>query len=130
MNELKPGQRLFQLRSQTCVLLQQFRPIRRLARLKIGQILALLGEHFLPPVLTDALHKLHSRTAPIPWSDIEPLLREALEILSKKYESVDSVGPVFVTNFDELDDPEDRALRQRGAYERVQYLLAKLRGAG
>lgn len=55
------------------------------------------------------------------------LVREALEILSKKYESVDSVGPVFVANFDELGDPEDRALRQRDAYERVQYLLTKLR---
>ena len=56
------------------------------------------------------------------------LVQEALAILSEKFESVDSVGPTFIANFDELDDPEDRALRQRDAYERIQYLLTKLRG--
>lgn len=56
------------------------------------------------------------------------LVQEALAILSEKFESVDSVGPTFIANFDELDDPEDRALRQRDAYERMQYLLTKLRG--
>jgi predicted unusual protein kinase regulating ubiquinone biosynthesis (AarF/ABC1/UbiB family) len=45
---------------------------------KIGQMLALLGEHFLPPVLTEALHALESQTEPLPWTDIEPLLRESL----------------------------------------------------
>jgi hypothetical protein len=56
------------------------------------------------------------------------LVQEALAILSEKFESVDSVGPTFIANFDELDDPEDRELRQRDAYERIQYLLTKLRG--
>jgi len=45
---------------------------------KIGQMLALLGEHFLPPVLTEALHALESQTEPLTWSDIKPLLRESL----------------------------------------------------
>ncbi|MBN7795052.1 ABC1 kinase family protein [Parahaliea mediterranea] len=45
---------------------------------KIGQMLALLGEHFLPPALTAALHELESATEPLPWSEVEPLLREAL----------------------------------------------------
>lgn len=37
---------------------------------KIGQMLALLGEHFLPPVLTEALHELESQTEPLPWESI------------------------------------------------------------
>jgi len=45
---------------------------------KIGQMLALLGEHFLPPALTAALHELESATEPLPWAEVEPLLREAL----------------------------------------------------
>lgn len=45
---------------------------------KIGQMLALLGEHFLPPVLTEALHELESQTEPLPWIEIEPTLRRTL----------------------------------------------------
>ncbi len=45
---------------------------------KIGQMLALLGEHFLPPVLTEALHDLDSQTQPLPFAAIEPQLRAAL----------------------------------------------------
>ncbi len=45
---------------------------------KIGQMLALFGEHFLPPALTAALHELNDRTEALPWRSIEPALREAL----------------------------------------------------
>ena len=45
---------------------------------KIGQMFALLGEHFLPPALTEALHELESDTHPLPWSEIEPALRASL----------------------------------------------------
>jgi len=45
---------------------------------KIGQMLALLGEHFLPPVLTAALHELESQTQSLPFQVIEPQLRAAL----------------------------------------------------
>ena len=45
---------------------------------KIGQMLALLGEHFLPAPLTDALHDLDSQTQPLPWRDLEPVVREGL----------------------------------------------------
>jgi predicted unusual protein kinase regulating ubiquinone biosynthesis (AarF/ABC1/UbiB family) len=45
---------------------------------KIGQMFALLGEHFLPPVLTEALHGLEASTEPMPWEEIEPVLREGL----------------------------------------------------
>jgi len=45
---------------------------------KIGQMFALLGEHFLPPVLTEALHELESQTEPLPWNAIKPALVESL----------------------------------------------------
>ncbi|MFT5483609.1 MAG: putative unusual protein kinase regulating ubiquinone biosynthesis (AarF/ABC1/UbiB family) [Halieaceae bacterium] len=45
---------------------------------KIGQMLALLGEHFLPPVLTEELHHLESRTEPLDWSLIQSALEESL----------------------------------------------------
>lgn len=45
---------------------------------KIGQMMALLGEHFLPPALTEALHELESATTPLPWREVEPLLQAAL----------------------------------------------------
>jgi predicted unusual protein kinase regulating ubiquinone biosynthesis (AarF/ABC1/UbiB family) len=41
---------------------------------KIGQMFALLGEHFLPPVLTEAMHDLGGQTDPLPWSEIEPVI--------------------------------------------------------
>lgn len=46
---------------------------------KIGQMLALFGEHFLPPVLSEALHQLHDQTTPVPFSELEPVLRDTLE---------------------------------------------------
>lgn len=45
---------------------------------KIGQMCALFGEHFLPAELTDALHALEAQTHPLPWSVIEPVIRRSL----------------------------------------------------
>ncbi|EED35257.1 ABC-1 domain protein [Luminiphilus syltensis NOR5-1B] len=45
---------------------------------KIGQIMALLGEHFMPPELTSALHELEAGTRPLDWQHIEPTLRRSL----------------------------------------------------
>jgi predicted unusual protein kinase regulating ubiquinone biosynthesis (AarF/ABC1/UbiB family) len=45
---------------------------------KIGQMFALLGEHFLPPALTEALHELDSQTPPLAWAVIEAQLQAAL----------------------------------------------------
>jgi len=45
---------------------------------KIGQMMALLGEHVLPPVLTEALHDLGHSTEPLDWEDVEPLFRQSL----------------------------------------------------
>ncbi len=45
---------------------------------KIGQMFALLGEHFLPPVLTQALHDLGGQTEPLPWEAVAPVVEEDL----------------------------------------------------
>ena len=45
---------------------------------KIGQLFALLGEHFLPAPLTRALHELEAETEPMLWADIAPHFRAAL----------------------------------------------------
>jgi len=45
---------------------------------KIGQMLALLGEHFLPRALTEALQELNAATEPLPWEVIEPQLQASL----------------------------------------------------
>ncbi|MES2257786.1 MAG: AarF/ABC1/UbiB kinase family protein [Pseudomonadota bacterium] len=45
---------------------------------KVGQLCALMGEQFLPPALTAALHELESHTEPLAWSTIEPVLRASL----------------------------------------------------
>ncbi len=45
---------------------------------KIGQMMALFGEHFLPPVLAEAMHDLGDQTEPLHWESIEPILRESL----------------------------------------------------
>ncbi|ELA08310.1 hypothetical protein MOMA_07101 [Moraxella macacae 0408225] len=45
---------------------------------KIGQMLALYGEHFLPPEITEALQTLNSNTATFSWRIIESALRHEL----------------------------------------------------
>ena len=45
---------------------------------KIGQLLALLGEHFLPEPLTQALHELENQTRPVAWSEMQSVFRAGL----------------------------------------------------
>ena len=45
---------------------------------KIGQLLALLGEHFLPAPLTQALHELENQTRPVAWSEMQSVFRGSL----------------------------------------------------
>ena len=57
---------------------------RRLGELKgsyvkIGQLLALLGEHFLPAPLTNALHELEAQTQPVDWAQMQSLFRSRLD---------------------------------------------------
>jgi predicted unusual protein kinase regulating ubiquinone biosynthesis (AarF/ABC1/UbiB family) len=45
---------------------------------KIGQMMALYGEHFLPPEVTEALHTLNNDTMALSWYAIEEQLRHEL----------------------------------------------------
>jgi predicted unusual protein kinase regulating ubiquinone biosynthesis (AarF/ABC1/UbiB family) len=45
---------------------------------KIGQMMALYGEHFLPDEITHALHQLNDNTAALAWPTMEAVLREQL----------------------------------------------------
>jgi predicted unusual protein kinase regulating ubiquinone biosynthesis (AarF/ABC1/UbiB family) len=45
---------------------------------KIGQVMALYGEHFLPPEVTEALHTLEDNTVALDWSVIRGVLYEQL----------------------------------------------------
>ena len=76
---------------------------------KIGQMLALFGEHFLPPVLVEALRNLSDATEPLHWDALESFVRGSL-------------GPMF----DELEvDPEAIA-----AASLAQVHLARIRATG
>ncbi len=59
---------------------------------KIGQMMALFGEHFLPPVLVDALRDLSDATEALDWAELEPLARESL---GERYNELE-VDPVAV----------------------------------
>lgn len=57
--------------------------VRELGKLKgsvvkIGQMMALYGEHFLPEEITRALHQLNDDTTSLSWSSLEPVVREQL----------------------------------------------------
>jgi predicted unusual protein kinase regulating ubiquinone biosynthesis (AarF/ABC1/UbiB family) len=45
---------------------------------KIGQVMALYGEHFLPEEVTEALHTLEDQTTSLEWPAIEQVLNEEL----------------------------------------------------
>ena len=45
---------------------------------KIGQVMALYGEHFLPPEVTEALHTLEDQTTSLDWNVIERTLLKEL----------------------------------------------------
>jgi predicted unusual protein kinase regulating ubiquinone biosynthesis (AarF/ABC1/UbiB family) len=45
---------------------------------KIGQVMALYGEHFLPDEVTKALHTLEDQTTSLEWSAIERVLKDEL----------------------------------------------------
>lgn len=57
--------------------------VRELGKLKgsvvkIGQMMALYGEHFLPEEITRALHQLNDDTTALAWSSLEPVVRSQL----------------------------------------------------
>jgi hypothetical protein len=54
------------------------------------------------------------------------LIREGIEKIRKHFSSLDHIGPKFVADFEEVEDPDERARIMRDAYERVQALLERL----
>jgi hypothetical protein len=54
------------------------------------------------------------------------LVQEGLKKIASHFQSEKHVGPKFVADFEELTDPEERAIRERDAFERVRYFLEKL----
>lgn len=52
-------------------------------------------------------------------------MREGLQIIADKFASVDHYGPAAVAAFEEITDPEERAIRRRDAFERVRDLLER-----
>lgn len=54
---------------------------------KIGQIMALYGEHFLPEEVTEALHTLEDKTTSLGWPVIERTLKE--ELGEKRFAELD-----------------------------------------
>jgi hypothetical protein len=55
------------------------------------------------------------------------LVREGLDKIAAAFASVDHVGPQSAADFDEVTDPEARALLCRDAFERIDALLVRLR---
>ena len=49
------------------------------AYVKIGQMLALYGEHLLPKPVTNALHTLESQTTALDWAALEPSIKSSLK---------------------------------------------------
>ncbi|MCG8314595.1 MAG: AarF/ABC1/UbiB kinase family protein [Pseudomonadales bacterium] len=61
---------------------------------KIGQMMALYGEHFLPVEVTEALHTLEDDTAALEWTSIYEALEDSLgaETLAKLEIEEDPIG--------------------------------------
>lgn len=51
------------------------------------------------------------------------LVQEGLGKIRKKFENIDSPGPTWIVNFEEIEDPEERDRIKRDAFERVNGLL-------
>jgi predicted nucleotidyltransferase len=56
------------------------------------------------------------------------LVQEALANIAEKFASPEHVGPVHIADFEDVSSPEDRAILQRDAYERIQALTIRLQG--
>lgn len=54
------------------------------------------------------------------------LVREGLRKIAGKFATLDHVGPKDVAGFDEMLNEEERAIRQRDAFEKVSFLLQRL----
>lgn len=46
--------------------------------MKVGQMLSVYGQYFMPPEAVDVLKTLQDDSPPVAWSDLEPLVRQRL----------------------------------------------------
>ena len=51
------------------------------------------------------------------------LVKEGLKKIAAKFATLDHVGPKDVAEFDETLDEEERTIRQRDAFEQVNFLV-------
>ncbi len=58
---------------------------------KVGQMMALFGEHFLPQEITDALHTLEDDTTAVKWSSLEHHLKKQLGVKKFNLLKIDPV---------------------------------------
>ncbi len=85
---------------------------------KIGQMMALYGEHFLPPEVTGALHSLNNDTMALSWSAIEQQLQ--LELGNKIHDLMIDHEPLGTASLAQVH----RAVRKSDGLEivlKVQY---------
>lgn len=86
---------------------------------KIGQVMALYGEHFLPEEVTEALHTLEDQTTSLEWSAIERVLKA--ELGSERLAELDvDQEPIGAASLGQVH----RALRRSDGLElvlKVQY---------
>lgn len=75
--EQKEAQKHTLLKEQADYLAQELGKLKG-SVVKIGQMLALYGEHFLPKEVIDALHTLDANTAPLSWHIIYEALKQEL----------------------------------------------------
>ena len=86
---------------------------------KIGQVMALYGEHFLPEEVTEALHTLEDQTTSLEWSAIERVLKA--ELGSEQLAELDiDIEPIGAASLGQVH----RAVRRSDGLElvlKVQY---------
>jgi hypothetical protein len=54
------------------------------------------------------------------------LVIEGLQKISDKFQSPEYVGPKHVADFEGIEDEEERAMKKRDAFERVDYFLHQI----
>jgi len=98
--------------------------------MKVGQLLSMYGEHFLPPEANALLKSLQSQSPPVEWKEMEKVLKR--QFAQSTFEGPGeglSQGPKHSTNKNKLDqleiDPEPIGSASLGQVHR-----AKLRSSG
>lgn len=85
---------------------------------KIGQMLALYGEHFLPPEITEALQTLNDNTATFAWHIIERALKK--ELGEKIYDFNIEQTPIGTASLAQVHKATHKATGEQVVFK-VQY---------